>query len=70
MLGWKETFRSYWKYFIFRAVMVSFDIAFLASKVRQKIYGGQGFEDLLEDKMRKVAKDGFGVELKSNVFDG
>jgi len=49
--------------------MLSSDLVFYTSKVRQFFGLGGGMEDDMEAHMAKIAKD-FGVELNHSVFEG
>jgi len=70
--GWRETFRAYWKYAIFRLVVLGSDLIFLAIRVRQILSLGNGdsFEDEIEKRMKSMAKEDFGIDLNNSVFDG
>ncbi|EWC44143.1 hypothetical protein DRE_07200 [Drechslerella stenobrocha 248] len=67
---WREKFMAYCRYAIFRLVIISSDIIFLAVRLRQVLRLGEGFEDELEAMMRAMAKEDFGIELNSSVFEG
>ncbi|KAH9889564.1 atypical/ABC1/ABC1-B protein kinase [Cubamyces lactineus] len=74
--------RSLAQHAVFRAVMLSLDLVFWATKVRQwasRTFGwlwgaaaarGDGFEDEIERSMRSFAKSNFGVDIPENVFEG
>jgi aarF domain-containing kinase len=57
------------RHLTFRLVLLTTDLAFWYSRIRQWIGWGKGLEDDLEESMRKHAKD-MGVELNHSVFDG
>jgi len=59
-----------WRHLLFRVVLLSSDLVFYTSKVRQKLGFGEGMEDDIEKQMRYIAKDQFGVELQHSVFEG
>lgn len=61
---------SWVRHLIFRFVMLGLDVGFWISRVKQWIWGGIGFEESLENQMKKVAKEEFGVELSGDVFAG
>ena len=55
--------------------MLSIDVLFWASKVRQWVAlrlgrQGESFEDELERSMRNFAKSNFGIDVPQGVFDG
>ncbi|KAJ7165817.1 ABC1 family-domain-containing protein [Mycena filopes] len=69
--------RAYYHYAVFRAVMLSIDLAFWLARARQwlwRVLGvgreGLGFEDALERSMRGLAKSGFGMDIGEDAFDG
>ncbi len=68
-LGFNERLVNAWKHFIFRFVLLSSDIVFYASKIRQTFGFGGGMEDDIEKQMRFMAKD-LGIELQHSVFEG
>ena len=70
-----ERVREYWHYLLFRGVMLSIDVAFWTSKVRQWVRRMSrkpniGFEEELEKTMRDIAKSTFGVNVPPGAFDG
>ncbi|KAK6341817.1 hypothetical protein TWF730_001306 [Orbilia blumenaviensis] len=67
---WGERLMAYWRYAIFRFILLSSDIVFLTVRIRQILKLGEGFEDELEMRMRAMAKEDFGIELNSKVFEG
>lgn len=67
---WGEKLMAYWRYAIFRFILISSDIIFLTVRLRQILRLGEGFEDELEMRMRAMAKEDFGIELNSRVFEG
>ncbi|KAK6614424.1 ABC1 family protein C10F6.14c [Botrytis cinerea] len=69
-LSWRERWVNGWKHLLFRFVLLSTDVAFWGSKIRQLLGWGGGMEDDIEKQMRFLAKDQFGVELQHGVFDG
>ncbi|KAL5333879.1 ABC1 family-domain-containing protein [Aspergillus crustosus] len=64
-----EKIRNYGRHLLFRVVLLSSDIFFYFTKVRQFLHLGGGMEDDLEAQMQSVAKD-MGVELNHSVFEG
>jgi aarF domain-containing kinase len=68
--SYSQKFTSFWRHGIFKIVMLSTDIVFWTSKVRQWFGLGGGMEDDMERQMRIIAKDTFGVELQHSVFEG
>ncbi|KAF8452178.1 ABC1 family-domain-containing protein [Boletus edulis BED1] len=74
-LAWTERAKEYWHYLVFRGVMLSIDLAFWTSKVRQWIRhmlgkSSIGFEDELERTMRGFAKSTFGIDVAPGTFEG
>lgn len=69
-LSFSERFVNGWKHALFKFVLLTSDIVFYTSKIRQLLGFGQGMEDDMEKQMRFIAKDQFGLELQHSVFDG
>jgi aarF domain-containing kinase len=69
-LSFSERFVNGWRHIIFKFVMLSTDIVFYTSKIRQYFGFGNGMEDDMERQMRFIAKDQLGFELQSSVFEG
>ncbi|SCV72202.1 BQ2448_4896 [Microbotryum intermedium] len=67
-----ETFRS----LIFRVVLLFVDVGFALTQARQWFFkvvmkkDDEGFEDLLQRQISKMAKDEFGVDLDEEAFAG
>ena len=65
--GLERTFRQrlngWARHLVFKFVVLGLDMVFVVTKVKQKLFGGLGFEEEMEERMRRVAKDEFGVEL-------
>lgn len=59
-----ERLEGWARHVVFKFVVLGLDVAFLVTKVRQTLFGGMGFEEEMEERMRRVAKDEFGVELQ------
>lgn len=68
-LSFSERFLNGWRHLLFKFVLFTSDIFFYTSKVRQWLGKGNGMDDDLENQMRFIAKDQFGVELQSSVFE-
>ena len=68
-LSFREKFVNLGKHLLFKFVLLSSDIWFYASKLKQLFGVSGGMEDDMEVHMRHMAKD-FGVELNHGVFDG
>ena len=68
-LNWRERLKNWGRHLIFRMVLLSSDVVFYTSKIRQFFGFGHGMEDDLEQSMKVMAKD-MGVELNHNVFEG
>ena len=67
--------RELWRDVVFRAVMLSLDVMFWVSTLRQRVralmgLASRGFEDELEKSVRGFAKSAFGVEVGPEVFEG
>ena len=69
-LSFNERFVNAWRHLVFRFIILSTDVVFYTSKVRQWFGFGDGMEDDIEKQMRFIAKDQFGVELQHSVFEG
>jgi aarF domain-containing kinase len=69
-LSFGERIVNAWKHLLFKFVLLSSDLVFYTSKLRQAFGLGGGMEDDIEKQMRYIAKDQFGVELQHSVFDG
>ena len=69
-LSFSERLLNGWRHLLFKFVMLSSDLVFWTSKVRQWFGLGEGMEDDMEKQMRYIAKDQFGVDLQHNVFEG
>jgi aarF domain-containing kinase len=61
--------RNWYRHVIFRAVLLSTDLAFWVARFRQWVGWGGGLEDELEKGMRTAAKE-MGIELNHDVFNG
>jgi aarF domain-containing kinase len=67
----KERVEGWLKHLVFKLVVFGLDAAFWWTRVGQKVFGGVGFEEGLEEQMRIVAKREFGIELQGGgVFAG
>lgn len=64
-----EKIKNYGRHIMFRLVLLSSDIWFFVSKIRQFLGRGGGMEDEIEAQMQHMAKD-MGVELNQGVFEG
>ncbi|KAI0363112.1 ABC1-domain-containing protein [Pilatotrama ljubarskyi] len=67
--------REMFSHLVFLSVMLTTDVLFWATKVRQwfwRHFGrkSESFEDELERTMRDFAKSNFGVDIPENVFEG
>ncbi|KAG9245360.1 ABC transporter [Calycina marina] len=69
-LAFSQRLVNGWRHLLFKVMMLSSDVVFWTSKVRQWLGRGGGMEDDMEKQMRYIAKDQFGVELQHNVFEG
>ena len=68
-LSFGERVKNYGRHVLFKFVMLSTDVYFYTSKVRQFFGLGGGMEDDIEAQMKGMAKD-FGVELNHDMFEG
>ena len=64
-----EKIKNYGRHIMFRLVLLSSDIWFFISKVKQFFGRGGGMEDEIEAQMQHMAKD-MGVELNQSLFEG
>lgn len=69
---WLSETRKIWT---LKIVLVFIDFGFVLSKVRQwyiRVVTGreEGFEDLLQASIAKMAKDEYGVEIDDRAFAG
>jgi aarF domain-containing kinase len=64
-----EKIRNIGRHLIFRIVLLTTDIFFYFTKVRQFLHLGGGMEDDIEAQMQNMASD-MGIELNQNVFEG
>lgn len=69
-LSFRERFANGFRHLMFRVVLLTSDIVFYTSKVRQWLGFGLGMEDDMEKQMRFIAKDQFGFELQQDIFEG
>jgi len=69
-LSFSERFVNAWRHLLFKFVLLSSDVVFYTSKIRQVFGFGDGMEDDIEKQMRFIARDQLGVELQHSVFDG
>jgi aarF domain-containing kinase len=68
--SWRERVSGWWDHALFKFVVLSLDAAFWWGRVKQTLFGGMGFEEEMELRMRRVAKEEFGVEIQGdmNIF--
>lgn len=64
-----EKIRNLGRHVVFRFVLLTSDVFFYFTKVRQFLHLGGGMEDEIEAQMQGIAKD-MGVELNQSVFEG
>ncbi|KAJ7594036.1 ABC1 family-domain-containing protein [Mycena floridula] len=74
-LPFSARLKEQWGYLQFRAVMFSSDVAFVITRIKQWIgsrFGriSLGFEDELENSMRAVAKNQFGMDIPQEALQG
>ncbi|KAL9033087.1 MAG: hypothetical protein Q9214_007676 [Letrouitia sp. 1 TL-2023] len=68
-LSYGEKLKNLGRHILFKMVLLSSDVVFYATKVRQYLGRGGGMEDEMEASMRKMAGD-MGFELNHGVFEG
>ena len=71
--SWRQRIHGWWSHAVFKAVVLGLDCAFWLGRLRQLVFGGVGFEEGLEQRMRRLAKDELGMELApdgGSVFSG
>lgn len=68
-LPFREKMINLGRHIIFRCVLLSTDVVFYFSKLKQMLGLGRGMEDEIEQQMKHMAKD-FGVDLNHGVFEG
>ncbi|OCB88809.1 ABC1 domain protein [Sanghuangporus baumii] len=61
--------RQWFRHLVFRTVLLSSDVMFYMSRIRQLLGLGEGMESDLEKAEREIAKS-FGVELNHELFEG
>ncbi len=66
---WDRAFHAVMREAVFRFVLLSSDLFFWITRIRQWAGIGGGMEDELEAQMRSVAS-GLGVQLNSSIFEG
>lgn len=64
-----ERLKERWKHLMFRFVLLSTDLVFYWSKLRQVLGLGKGMDDDIEESMKRMA-EGMGVELQHGIFEG
>ncbi|KAF9072387.1 ABC1 family-domain-containing protein [Rhodocollybia butyracea] len=74
-LSISQRLREYANDLVFRSVILSLDIAFWTTRIKQRIYALLGwktysFEDELERAMRGLMKNSTGVEVGNTMFSG
>lgn len=69
-LRFDQRWKNRWGHVKFSIVLWLSDVVFLWSRLRQWLGLGLGMEADMEEKLKSIAKDTFGVELQHGVFDG
>ncbi|PGH14381.1 Atypical/ABC1 protein kinase [Polytolypa hystricis UAMH7299] len=64
-----EKIKNFGRHIVFRLVLLSSDIVFWISKIKQFLGRGRGMEDEIEAQMQSMARE-MGVELNQNIFEG
>ncbi|KAI5801752.1 hypothetical protein DFH27DRAFT_525363 [Peziza echinospora] len=62
--------QGYLRHVAFRITIFVLDLGFWFTRVRQWVFGGKGFEDELEERMKRIAKEEWGVEIGGGMFEG
>ncbi|KAI5777367.1 ABC1 domain protein [Geopyxis carbonaria] len=62
--SWRQRAEGWARHLVFKFVVLGLDAAFIWGRIRQTLFGGIGWEEEMEMRMRRVAKDEFGVELQ------
>lgn len=65
----QDRIANYGRHIVFRLVLITSDIVFYFTKVKQLLGQGGGMEDEIEAQMQNMAKD-LGVELTQDIFEG
>lgn len=65
-----ERMKGWARHLVFKFVVFGLDVAFMVTKVKQTLFGGLGFEEEMEERIKRVAHEEFGVELQDNLMDG
>lgn len=68
--SFRERLRGWWRHVVFKSVVAVIDGMWWAGWVRMKVWGGRGFEEEMEERMKRVVKEELGVELQEEVFLG
>jgi aarF domain-containing kinase len=69
-LSFEERFANLFRHILFRFSLFLSDVAWWTSRIRQMVGRGQGMEDDIEEQMKRMARQEFGVELNHQLFDG
>ncbi|KAI9889127.1 MAG: hypothetical protein M1814_005789 [Vezdaea aestivalis] len=69
-LTYQQRIANLGRHLIFKLVILGSDIVFYTAKVRQFFGRGKGMDDEMEQHLKMVAKDTFGVELSHGMFEG
>lgn len=65
-----QRMQNLWRHIKFRVALLSSDLIFYTSRIRQLLGWGHGMESDLEDIMRGMMKSTYGVELNHDIFEG
>lgn len=65
----RDRFANYGRHLVFRFILLTTDLVFYFSKLKQLLGRGGGMEDDIEAQMQNMAKD-LGVELTQDIFEG
>lgn len=63
---------TYIHHIVFRLTLIALDLGFWFTRIRSLVLGstGLGFEDEIEERMRRVAKEEWGLDIGGGVFQG
>ena len=69
--GGRAWLKSYLHYVVFRLTLTLLDLGFWWVRLRRWVTGGPGgFEEEIEERMRRVAREEWGLEIGGGVFRG
>ncbi|KAK7204133.1 atypical/ABC1/ABC1-B protein kinase [Myxozyma melibiosi] len=70
-LGLRARVVEWTRHVVFTVVVALSDLSFLAARVRQVVFRHKsGFEDVIEQQMRAMARERFGLDIREGAFEG